>query len=139
MCCVSEPNIAGNESSISVAPEFFVRDFAASLRFYVEKLGFQTVRQEPGFAVVALANAHVLLAAPDEATPGMGEWLASGPRGVGVNIRIMVDDVDALCRRLSANDVTVVRQIGDREYGLRDFIIADPDGFLLRFASPIEG
>ena len=66
---MSEPNIAGNESSISVAPEFFVRDLERSLRFYVEKLGFQSVRQELDFAVVGLGDAHLLLAAPDEATP----------------------------------------------------------------------
>jgi hypothetical protein len=29
----------------------------------------------------------------------------------------------------------VVSPIGDRYYGLRDFTIADPDGFGLRFAS----
>ena len=27
--------------------------------------------------------------------------------------------------------------IGDREYGLRDFIISDPFGFRLRFASAL--
>ena len=29
----------------------------------------------------------------------------------------------------------LVREIGDRTYGLRDFTIADPDGFGIRFAS----
>ena len=28
---------------------------------------------------------------------------------------------------------------GDRDYGLRDFIVLDPDGFGVRFAAPIEG
>jgi hypothetical protein len=30
-----------------------------------------------------------------------------------------------------------VTAIGDRYYGLRDFTIADPDGFGVRFASPL--
>ena len=115
-----------------------MRDIDASLRFYVEQLGFRTVRREADFAVVSLGDAHLLLATPDEAVPAMAGWLASGPRGVGLNIRIMVDDVDALYQLASDGGATVIQEIEDREYGLRDFIIADPDGFLLRFALPIE-
>ena len=33
----------------------------------------------------------------------------------------------------------MVRGLGDRDYGLRDFIVLDPDGFGVRFAAPIEG
>jgi hypothetical protein len=29
--------------------------------------------------------------------------------------------------------------VADRDYGLRDFTIADPDGFGIRFATRIEG
>ncbi len=49
----------------------------------------------------------------------------------------MVDDVDAMYRRATDNDVTIVHDIGDRDYGLRDFIIRDRDGFRLRFAAPV--
>ncbi len=135
---MSEPTATGNESTIPIAPELFVRDMEASIRFYVERLGFRTVRQESGFAVVSLGEAHVLLATPDEAAPAMASWLATGPRGIGLNIRIMVDAVDALYQRAADRGATVIQEIDDRAYGLRDFIIADPDGFLLRFASPIE-
>ena len=135
---MSEPTAAGNESTIPIAPELFVRDIDASLRFYVEQLGFRTVRRGSGFAVVARGDAHLLLATPDETVQAMANWLAAGPRGVGVHIRIIVDAVDALYQRASASSATVVRGLDDRAYGLRDFIIADPDGFLLRFASPIE-
>ena len=135
---MSEAITTGNESTIPIAPELFVRDIDASLRFYVEQLGFRTVRREAGFAVVSLGDAHLLLATPDETVQAMANWLAAGPRGVGVHIRIMVDAVDALYQRASASSATVVQGLDDRAYGLRDFIIADPDGFLLRFASPIE-
>ena len=38
-----------------------------------------------------------------------------------------------------ANDIgaRIVIAIGDRYYGLRDFTIADPDGFGVRFASAL--
>ncbi len=135
---MSDPVLSGNEARIPVAPEFFVRDFDASLRFYRERLGFRIVREEPGFAVIARDDAYVLLAMADETAPGVREWLASGPRGVGMNTRIMLDGIDELYQSVSSDGVTVVQEIGDREYGLRDFMISDPDGFLLRFASPIR-
>jgi hypothetical protein len=37
---------------------------------------------------------------------------------------------------VQAAGVPVVVPIGDRGYGLRDFTVADPDGFGIRFASP---
>ncbi len=127
----------GNESTIPVAPEFFVRDLSASLGFYIQALGFRAVRTEASFAVVALGDAYVLLAVADKTTPSTREWPAIAARRIGCNIRIMVDDIEAIHRRVSKHGVAVVHEIGDREFGLRDFIVADPDGFLLRFAAPI--
>ncbi len=62
----------------------------------------------------------------------------ASPRGSGIDTHIVVDDVDAMYRRATDNGVTIVHHIGDRPYGLRDFIIRDPDGFRLRFASPVS-
>jgi len=125
--------LANSEPLALVAPEFFVRDIQRSIAFYTGALGFTVLRAEHNFAVVALGEAHVLLAhesiAPDKAT------LDSGPRGSGVNVRIMVDDVDAVYRRATSAGARIVDDIADRYYGLRDFILADPDGFMLRFAS----
>jgi len=122
------------EPLVPTAPEFFVRDVERSVAFYTERLGFAVLRQEPDFAVVALGESHVLLAAEAHTSRG---WLEAGPRGLGLNVRIMVDDVDAVYRRAKNAGVPIVQEIADRFYGLRDFILADPDGFMLRFASPL--
>ena len=136
---MNEATARDEDLHAAVAPEFFVSDLERSLGFYREKLGFRSVFQEPDFAIVALGNAFVMLATPDEAWwPNVKAWLTSGPRGVGLNIRIMVDDVDAMYERAVASGARFVLEIGDRDYGLRDFMISDPDGFVLRFASPIE-
>jgi uncharacterized glyoxalase superfamily protein PhnB len=47
----------------------------------------------------------------------------------------MVPDVDDCWDRANQLGARVVVPIGDRYYGLRDFTIADPDGFGVRFAS----
>lgn len=128
--------------SIGAAPEFFVRDLEESLRFYVDQLGFQKVHQKLDFAIVTHSRAFLLLAGIEAGVhyqmPAVDEWLAGAPRGVGVNVLITVEDVDALYRRAVASGATIAKPIGDRDYGLRDFVLADPDGYLLRFASRIE-
>ena len=55
------------------------------------------------------------------------------------NVRVMVANVDhywTLANEIGA-DISV--PIADRHYGLRDFTIADPDGFGIRFASALTG
>ncbi len=120
-------------------------DVAASVRFYTEKLGFELVqlkrealsgRELATFAIVGVENAVMMLAHESLYVRG-GEGRAT-PRGVGIDTRIVVDDVDAMYRRATDNGVTIVHDIGDRSYGLRDFIIRDPDGFRLRYAAPVS-
>ena len=47
----------------------------------------------------------------------------------------MVANVDECWKRANELGAPVVVPIADRYYGLRDFTIADPDGFGVRFAS----
>ena len=117
------------------APEFFVPDVAEAVRFYVDVLGFQAHRVEPTFALLGLGESIVMLA--DERLYGAMGGATEGPRGAFVDIRIVVPDVDAVYRTCVDRGVTVVHDIADRHYGLRDFIVRDLNGFRLRFASPI--
>jgi catechol 2,3-dioxygenase-like lactoylglutathione lyase family enzyme len=116
-----------------VAPEFFVPDVAEAVRLYTEKLGFTLLRADyPTFAILALGNAVIMFAS---------EAVYAGPRselqrrGGGIDIRIMVPDADTVRERVRAAGLDVVHEIADRDYGLRDFIVRDPNGFRIRFAS----
>ena len=60
------------------------------------------------------------------------------PRFPLTNIRVMVPDVDDHWRLANEIGARIIAPIADRYYGLRDFIIADPDGFGVRFASVLE-
>ena len=126
--------------------ELFVPDVAASLRFY-EALGFELRRDDPlgsvarsewvEFADIAMGGASLML--QDERNTQHAKAVAGGnQRGVGADIRIIVPDADAVCARAKQAGATIVREIGDRDYGLRDFLLRGPDGFRLRFATPIE-
>ena len=128
--------------SVPITVELFVPDVAASVQFYTGKLGFQLLRLERGtiggreqasFAVVGLEQAAFLIA-----HEGLEGGLALPPSGGAIDIRIMVRDVDAVYRRAREGAVEIVNDIADRDYGLRDFIIRDPNGFRLRFASAVR-
>ncbi len=127
-----------------VCPELFVPDVGASIRFYTEKLGFTLYRVEPlgepgphsKFGIVTLERAVVMFA-QDHLYEAMGGNLRS-PRGVALDIRIMLSDINVMYRRCRENGVEIVHDIADRYYGLRDFVITDLNGFRLRFASPLR-
>jgi catechol 2,3-dioxygenase-like lactoylglutathione lyase family enzyme len=108
--------------------ELFVRDFGSALAFYTA-LGFEVERSEPDFAVLRWEGCGLLLALA--AHRGEPPSLPAG------NLRVMVPDVDAVWRRVLDLGARVHVRIADRDYGLRDFIVLDPDGFGVRFASPI--
>lgn len=127
-----------------VCPELFVPDVGAAIDFYSGKLGFTLYRVdppgEPGpsseFAIVTLGRAVVMFAS-DHLYVGLGGTIES-PRGVAIDVRVMVDDADAVYNRCRENGVEVVHEIADRYYGLRDFVISDLNGFRLRFASALR-
>jgi uncharacterized glyoxalase superfamily protein PhnB len=51
----------------------------------------------------------------------------------------MVSDVDEYWKRVNEMGARIIVPLADRYYGLRDFTIADPDGFGVRFASVLRG
>ena len=54
------------------------------------------------------------------------------------NIRVMVPNVDDYWKLAMEMGSCVLSDITDQSYGLRDFTIADPDGFGVRFATRLS-
>ena len=121
-----------------VAPELFVPDVLAAVEFYTDVLGFERHRVEPTFGIVGIDDAIVMFA--DERMYGSMGGGAGSPtqRGAFIDIRIMVEDVDAAHQRCTDAGLDIVHDIADRPYGLRDFIVKDLNGFRLRFASVLR-
>ena len=66
------------------------------------------------------------------------------PFGRGVNLQIEVNDVVALHERCAGIGVEIVIPMEDRWYrtdrgqeGSRQFVVSDPDGYLLRFVTSL--
>ena len=109
----------------------FVRDIRRSVEFY-RRLGFDLVRDDGGF--VELAWEGTLLFLNDE----YKNELPDSPGPVQVNIRVMVPNVDHYWELAQEMGARIVWSIADRSYGLRDFMVADPDGFGVRFATNLS-
>lgn len=118
--------------------EIVVRDIRQSVAFY-RRLGFVLLRDGGDFVELTWED-HRLFLAELSAFRDLpsGQPLAR-PEFPVANIRVMVPDVDDLWRLANEVGARVILSIACRYYGLRDFMIADPDGFGIRFASQFEG
>ena len=113
--------------------EILVRDIRRSTAFY-RRLGFELLRDGGDFVELTWED-HRLFLAELSAFPDVPKTPAPSPAAFPpANVRVMVPDVDRLWTLVNEVGATVVIPIGDRYYGLRDFTIADPDGFGVRFA-----
>lgn len=101
-------------------------DLERSLAFYTS-LGFAIERRTGPFAVMTGYGVRLFLAENPDAP--------SGPRWT--NLRILVPDADAVRDKVLGLGLALVHEIDDRFYGLRDFVVADPSGFEIRFAHVI--
>lgn len=126
-----------------LVPELDVTDLSASLRFYVELGGFEVryERPEERFVYLARGGAELML----QEAEGPGRRFRSAPLerpfGRGLNLQIEVRDVASLAERLAAAGFEVVLPLEERWYrvgkkrvGQRQFVVADPDGYLIRYA-----
>ena len=108
-----------------VTPILMVRDLAASLEFYVDKLGFTKDwdwGDPPGFASVSRGKVCLFLSQGSQGQAGM--WLS-----------IFVDDVDGLYEVYRGRGVTIRQPPTDFEWGMREMNVEDPDGHRLRIGS----
>ena len=128
-----------------MVPELIVSDFKKSLKFYRHTLGFQEnySRSDPDFAYLKLGRIQLMLEAYDPET-----WLTAPleyPFGRGINFQMEVADVHAILERLSAIAYPLFRPLKENWYatshttqeGQLEFLIQDPDGYLLRFIQPL--
>ncbi len=129
-----------------ITPELDVDDLARSLRFYVDIIGFAVAfeRPEERFAYLRIDGAPLML--QEAAGPGRRFRTATleHPYGRGVNLQIEVGDVDAVHERIRAAGIDPVIPLEERWYrqgegeaGNRQFVVANPDGYLLRCFSDL--
>ena len=126
----------------ALVPELYCRDIAHSLNFYTQVLDFKILyqRAEEKFAYIEREGACLMLEQP---SPASRTWVLAEltyPYGRGVNFQIKVSSIDGLHAKVIAAKLKPYLPLeekwyrrDDREVGNRQFIVTDPDGYLLRF------
>jgi catechol 2,3-dioxygenase-like lactoylglutathione lyase family enzyme len=126
---------------VVLVPELEVSDLNRAVSFY-ERLGFHVAYERPEEGFVCLHGHRATLMLQGAGGPGRTFRTASlqWPFGRGVNFQIEVDDVGGLFETARETDAATVLPMEDRWYragaeelGNRQFVLADPDGYLLRF------
>ena len=132
-------------SEPGLVPELAVTDYEASKRFWCELVGFSLryERPEEGFGYLVLGSAHLML---DQINQGR-TWATGtleAPLGRGINLEIQVARLDAAWERLTQAQWPIFVEpeekwyrAGDVEIGVRQFLIQDPDGYLVRLQEEI--
>ena len=126
----------------TLTPELYCSDNKTSLNFYTQILGFkiQYQRKEEGFAMLERQGARIML---DEINESKRTWITAPlerPFGRGLNLQIITSHVDKLYQRIQQANIEIFLSIEEKWYqaseskiGHRQFIILDPDGYMLRF------
>jgi lactoylglutathione lyase len=125
-----------------LTPNLLVASVERSLAFYVDTLGFErgmTVPDQSPFVFGSVTAGPVEIFFND-AAGAVKEYpgFAGKPIGCSGTLFIEVDGVNALHDRLKLR-VKVVMPIETKFYGMREFAIEDPDGYVITFAERVNG
>lgn len=128
-----------------LVPELLVSDLQASLGFWVELLDFEVLynRPEEGFAYLRREDLDVML---EELGEGR-KWITGDlhkPFGRGINFQMEATDWSKQLAKLRQHKWPLFTEpeskwyrVGGLEKGQQQFLVQDPDGYLLRLAQPL--
>ena len=121
-------------------PELSVSNLNTSLEFYVGIVGFKIEyeRAHDKFAFLSLDSAQLMLEEDN------GNWETGDltpPRGRGINFQIEVADLKPMLDRIRNQGISLFREpelkcrrVAREECREIEFLVQDPDGYLLRFS-----
>jgi len=129
-----------------LTPNLIVASVERSLAFYVDVLGFtrgMTVPDGPPFVFASVVSGPVEIFFNDtaEALKEHPDWAGRVKASAGGSMFIEIDgaaaEVDALHDRIKSKGRIVI-PLTTQWYGMREFAIEDPDGFVITFAARVE-
>ena len=128
-----------------LVPELLVTSLQKSLDFWCRLGGFDVLYDRPddGFAYIARGTAHLML---EQRGTGRN-WIPAVldlPLGRGVNFQVAVPSIQPLLGALREarwplfmEPETKWYRTGETEAGVAQFLVQDPDGYLIRFQASI--
>lgn len=119
-------------------PELSVRDINVSKKFYLD-LSFKIMyeREENKFCFVEMDGNQIML---EEVNSNWEVAPLEYPFGRGINISMSIDNIEEVYARIVEDDIKLFKtlethsyRVNDKVYDDKEFLIQDPDGYLLRF------
>lgn len=121
-----------NYKAKMLSPIVPVSDMEESIRFYTGVLGFHIAMQSDDYSILTKDNTSLHL------TRAENQAVLDATRG-HVSFYLEVEDVESLWSHVSRfRDRYKVRDLFDRDYGMREFHIADPNDCLIFVGEPIR-
>ena len=120
-------------------PELSVTDINKTREFYVDILGFKICyeRPEDKFIFVEKDGNQIML---EQINDNWNVDKMEYPFGRGINFEMTISDVDAVYERIEKVGIKLFRKMEVKDYECGDeivhqkqFLVQDPDGYLLRF------
>ncbi len=124
----------------ALIPELTVSDIEKTKDFYIGILGFnlEFERQDDKFAFLSFQGSQMMFEQFHEDGWNVGEL--EYPYGRGINFEIGVNDITKLYKKVLEENLKIYRELKNTKYLVngkqeiqKEFIIMDPDGYLLRF------
>lgn len=125
-------------------PELSVSDIEKSKSFYIDILGFKLEyeRKDDKFAFLSLEKAQIMI---EEINGYWNTGELTPPFGRGVNFQIQTTDIYKIVDKIRSNNIILFRDIMESRYEcnettvvIKEILVQDPDGYLLRFSQTIE-
>ena len=125
-------------------PEMTVTNLKESLDFY-KTIGFKTEYERPEnkFVFISLGEIQFMLQEDSK----NDKWEVSPlnyPFGNGINFQLEVENINDIYNKLKNNNYKIAFEIeenwyrqGDKLLGNKEFLVQDPDGYLLRFSEDL--
>jgi catechol 2,3-dioxygenase-like lactoylglutathione lyase family enzyme len=140
---VSEQGAIYSMNFNPLIPELSVSHFEKSLSFYTEVLKFRVEFQRPEHPLAFLSYQGCQLMIAQE-NPVWKTGKLEYPYGRGIHLAMLVDTLDVLLHSLQEHHYPLFAQPAEEWYrqgqillGRREFLVMDPDGYLLRFAQSL--
>jgi glyoxalase family protein len=143
--CLLQTDLNQRKTAIEfkeLIPEFSVFDIRQTKDFY-EKLGFKTEyeRKADKFVFMSFQGSQFMFEQIHDKGWNTGEL--DYPLGRGINFSIATDNVEALYETVKKEQIAIYRELTRSSYEIQggivaepvEFLIQDPNGYLLRFTN----
>jgi hypothetical protein len=129
----TEPNVK------QAVPFFAVSDIQASVRYYVDGLGFQMTQRWIDEGVLRwcwLERGGAALMLQEYRTEGHDSWVPEGKLGEGVTVYFICEDALAIYREVTSREIQASRPFVGNAMWVTS--LSDPDGYPIAFESPTD-